>query len=50
MGIDITIVKYQNKIPKYREQVKYIQDVLEEKDREDFSRLNKVKRKIKHTR
>lgn len=31
-------------IPKYREQVKQIQEVLEEKEREDFFRLKKVKK------
>nr|WP_312576374.1 V-type ATP synthase subunit D [Sedimentibacter sp.] len=33
-------------IPKYKEQVKYIQDVLEEKEREDFFRLKKLKGKL----
>ncbi len=33
-------------IPKYEESVKYIQDILEEKEREDFFRLKKVKKKI----
>ena len=32
-------------IPKYKEQVKYIQEALEEKEREDFFRLKRVKGK-----
>lgn len=32
-------------IPKYMSIVKYIEDVIEEKDREDFFRLKKVKKK-----
>lgn len=32
-------------IPKYKEQVKYIQEALEEKEREDFFRLKRVKSK-----
>lgn len=32
-------------IPKYKEQVKYITDVLEEKEREDFFRLKRLKSK-----
>lgn len=33
-------------IPKFREQIKYITDVLEEKGREDFFRLKRVKKKL----
>ncbi len=33
-------------IPKYKEQVKYITEVLEEKEREDFFRLKRLKGKI----
>jgi len=33
-------------IPKYKAQVKYIQEVLEEKEREDFYRMKKVKNNI----
>jgi len=33
-------------IPKYRAQVKHIQEVLEEKEREDFYRMKKVKSNI----
>lgn len=32
-------------IPKYRQQVKHIEEVLEEKEREDFFRLKRVKEK-----
>lgn len=34
-------------IPKYQGQVKQIQEVLEEKEREDFFRLKRVKKKIR---
>lgn len=34
-------------IPKYKNQVKYIQEVLEEKEREDFFRLKRIKKKIR---
>lgn len=33
-------------IPKYRQQVKYIEEVLEEKEREDFFRMKRIKKKI----
>ena len=32
-------------IPRYEEAVKYIQEVIEEKEREDFFRLKKIKSK-----
>lgn len=35
-------------IPKYRQQVKYIEEVLEEKEREDFFRMKRVKKKIRN--
>ncbi len=35
-------------IPKYKQQVKYIQEVLEEKEREDFFRLKRLKSKSKN--
>lgn len=34
-------------IPKYRQQVKFIEEALEEKEREDFFRLKKVKSKTR---
>ncbi len=36
-------------IPKYKGQVKYIQEALEEKEREDFFRLKRVKNRQKST-
>jgi V/A-type H+-transporting ATPase subunit D len=36
-------------IPKYKEQVKQIQEVLEEKEREDFFRLKRVKKKLRQS-
>jgi len=34
-------------IPRYREQVKYIEEVLEEKEREDFFKIKKMKKRNK---
>jgi V/A-type H+-transporting ATPase subunit D len=34
-------------MPRYEREIKYIQEVLEEKEREDFFRLKKVKKKKK---